>query len=568
MYHVDSYESWSRRIKVAQGQAPADTVIGGASVINVFTQELAQGDLAIVDGHIVGIGSWPEAISRIEQPGAVLAPSFIDGHFHIESSMLWVPEFVRAALPHGTGAVVADPHEIANVCGIPGIEAMRDAATDMPMHIRWTSPSCVPASPEESSGATLDVDAVAKVLAWEEFSGLGEMMNFPAVLSGDRQVYDKIAAAGTRPRDGHAPGLRGNDVLAYAGAGIGSDHESTTLDEARDKLAAGMFLMMRQGSTEKNVLDLLPVVTDGTWHRCCFGSDDRDARDLLHAGHIDDILRTVIEAGLDPVRAITMATWNPAHYWELGNIGALAPGYQANFVVLDDDLNNLRVRETWFQGQQVAVDGACTAALPDHPIPAALTSSVHVAPVHLSDLRLPAEQASLAVGIIPDQIVTRALSVTPTVVDGYVVADPTADLLKLACVERHHATGRVGVGLVRGFGLKRGAVAGSIGHDAHNIMAVGARDVDLLAAIATVADMRGGLAVISDGEVLAAMPLEVAGLMSQSPLHTVAREYTEIEDAARSLGCQLTSPLGLLAFLGLSVIPEARVTDRGFLDLR
>ncbi len=568
MYPVDSYESWSRRINIAQLREPADTVVAGARVLNVFTQELVTGDLAIADGTIVGIGSWPLAHSRVDCTGHILAPSFIDAHIHIESSMLWVPEFTRAVVPHGTGAVIADPHEIANVAGVTGLRAMRTAATETPLHIRWAAPSCVPASDAESAGAALTINDISEMLAWNEAASLGEMMNFPAVLRAERDIYDKLHATGTMPRDGHAPGLRGLDVQTYAGAGISSDHESTSVDEAREKLEAGLMLMLRQGSTEQNVLDLLPLVTDATWHRCCFASDDRDAHDLLHNGHIDDILRTVIAAGLNPLRAITMATWNPASNWSLGNIGALAPGYQANFVVLDNDLHELRVRETWFAGRSVAADGLCTAALHVHDIPSALTSSVHLVPLHLSDLRLSLDDATLAVEVDPGQIVTRVREVQPTQSHGLAVADPERDLLKLSCVERHHATGRVGVGLVLGFGLTRGAVAGSIGHDAHNIMAIGTNDIDPLAAIATVADMQGGLAVVADGDVLATMPLTVAGLMSESPLPVVAHEFESVEAAAKSLGSALPSPFGLLAFLGLSVIPEARVTDRGFLDLR
>jgi len=568
MHPVSSYATWSRRIRVAQLQEPADTVISGARILNVFTQELTTGDLAIADGVIVGVGSWPHAHSRIERAGCVLAPSFIDAHMHIESSMLWVPEFVRAVVPHGTGAVIADPHEIANVAGLDGIAAMRSAATGLPLHIRWTVPSCVPASPAESPGASITVDDISQTLAWPESAGLGEMMNVPAVLRAERDVYDKLHAAGTLPRDGHAPGVQGNDITAYAGAGIGSDHESTGLDEARGKLEAGMMLMLREGSSERNALDLLPLVTDSTWRRCCFASDDRDAHDLLHRGHVDDILRTVINAGLEPIRAISMATWNPASYWQLGNVGALAPGYQANLVVLDADLQQLKVRETWFGGRMVAADGACTMDLPEHPMPTNLTASVNLAPLHLSDLRLPLDRAMVAVDVIPNQIITRALPVNPSQEGGFAVADPSRDLVKLACVERHHATGRVGVGLVHGFGLKHGAIAGSIGHDAHNIMAIGADDIDLLTAIATVADMQGGLAVVADGHIIATMRLIVGGLMSDAPLETVAAAYEAVESAARTLGSTPGSPFGLMAFLGLSVIPEARVTDRGFLDLR
>ncbi len=562
-----SYERWRRRVRVAQGLEPADTVIAGAAVLNVFTQRLVQAEVAIADGVIAGIGSGFEARERVDHAGAVVAPSFIDGHIHIESTMLRVPEFARAVVPRGTGAVIADPHEIANVAGLRGIEAMRAAAAGVPMLVRWTAPSCVPASPLESPGATFDVADIAAMLAWPETAGLGEMMNYPGLLGGEREIFDKITAAGDLPRDGHSPGMRSGAVQAYVAAGIGSDHESTELEEARDKLAAGMMLMLREGSSEKNVLELLPLVDDATWRRCCFGSDDRDAHDLLHNGHVDDILRTVIAAGLDPIRAITMATWNVAHHWRLWHIGAVAAGYDANLVILDSDLSRLTVRETWFEGQVVARDGAFTGELPESPMPAWLMQTVNLAPVHLSDFRLPAADATRAVEVIPDQILTRCIEIDPPVSDGLAVADPSRDLLKLACVERHHATGRVGIGLVTGFGLKHGAIAGSIGHDAHNIMVVGASDIDMLAAIATVADMQGGLAVVADGEVLAALPLPVAGLMSDQPLEAVATDYDAVEAAARALGATAASPFGQLAFLGISVIPAARVTDRGFLEV-
>ena len=562
-----AFERWQRRVLVAQGKAPADTVLSGARVLNVFTQQLVYADVAISDGMIAGVGAYPDADNRVELEDAVIAPSFIDAHIHIESSMLWVPEFVRATAPHGTGIVIADPHEVANVAGLAGIEAMRQAAVSLPLHIRWTAPSCVPASPLESPGAELTVEDITTMLAWRECAGLGEMMNFPALLSAEREIHDKIEAARHLPRDGHSPGLHGAAVQAYRAAGIGSDHESTGREEAQAKLEAGMMLMLRQGSSEKNVLELLPLVNDATWHRCCFGSDDRDAHDLLENGHVDDILRTVIGAGLDPVRALTMASWNAAQYWRLWESGAVAPGYEASFVILDGALQGLNVRETWFRGEQVARNGVFTGVIPEREPPTQLTTSVRIAPIHLSDLRLPAHEATRAVGLVPDQILTRVVEIEPTIENGLAVADISRDLLKLACVERHHETGRVGVGLVTGFGIRRGAIAGSIGHDAHNILAVGANDLDLLAAIATVADMQGGLAVVAGGEVIAALPLPIAGLMSDQPLESVARDYGAVEWAARSLGATPTSPFGQLAFLGISVIPAARVTDRGFLEV-
>ncbi|HEV2129126.1 MAG TPA: amidohydrolase family protein, partial [Thermomicrobiales bacterium] len=416
------YREWRRRVRVAQRVEPADTVISGARVLNVFTQQLRTADIAISDGIIAGVGQYPEARERIELLGAVVAPSFIDAHVHIESSMLWVPQFARATVPRGTGAVLADPHEIANVAGFAGVKAMRKAAQDLPIRVHWMAPSSVPASPLESPGATFDLDDIKRMLAWPECAGLGEMMNFPALLAGEREIFDKIVAANGLPRDGHSPGLRGSAVQAYAAAGIRSDHESTELDEAHDKLAAGMMLVLRQGSSEKNLLDLLPLVEDATWRRCTFGSDDRDAHDLLHNGHVDDVLRTVIAAGLDPVRALTMASWNAAQYMQEWTIGAIAPGFEADLVVLDDDLRNLTVRETWFAGRCVARDGQYLVEEREAPLDTSLTHSVNIAPVHLSDLQLSWEDGTRAVGLVPDQIVTRTVEIDPPVRDGQVAA--------------------------------------------------------------------------------------------------------------------------------------------------
>jgi adenine deaminase len=559
------FRRWQRRIQVAQGNEPADVVLAGAHILNVFTQKLVRADVAIVDGTIAGVGNYSRSRSRIDYANAVIAPSFIDAHMHIESSMLWIPEFARAVVRHGTGAVIADPHEIANVAGIGGVAAMRAAAHHMPMQIRWTAPSCVPASQNEHPGATFTLADVAETLSWPESVGLGEMMNFPGTLAGDRMVFNKLRAASDVPHDGHGPGLTGSSAQAYAAAGIGSDHESTTLEEASAKLEAGMMLMLRQGSSERNVLDLLPLVDDATWHRCCFASDDRDAHDLATRGHVDDILRTVIDAGLDPVRALTMASWNAAQHWRMWSTGAIAPGYDADLVILEAGLDDLTVTETWFRGNRVAARGELIAAMQTEPLPAALTESVHLAPLEFADLTVPERDRGKAVGVIPNQITTTIIDIDATHHGASHIQNPERDLLKLVCAERHHATGRVGAGLVVGFGLKSGAIAGSIAHDAHNIIAVGASDSDILAAIAAVANMQGGLVVVESGQVVASMTLTIAGLMSDQPLKTVARQYDAVESAARSLGSQLDSPFGQLAFLGLSVIPEARVTDRGFL---
>lgn len=558
---------WRRRGAIARGEYSAQLVLRGGRVLNVFTQELIEADVAIDAGYIVGIGSFPEARAEIDVTGRIIAPSFIDPHIHIESSHLWLPEFAKTVVTHGTGAVITDPHEMANVAGLAGIEAMRDAAKGLPLQIAFTAPSCVPASAHESPGATFGVEEIEQMLTWPETVGLGELMDFPAVIRAEQEIGSKLWASRGRLRDGHAPGVRGTALQSYVASGIHADHESMELEEAREKLELGLFLMLREGSSEKNMLDLLPLVTDATYPRITFASDDRDCHDLLTKGHVDVILRTAIAAGLDPIRAIRMATWNAANHWRLPDTGAVAPGYRADLVVLRD-LETVDVEMTIFRGSVVARDGEFVGSVATKPVPAFLESTVHVAPLHLSHLVLPPEQAMRAVEVIPGQIVTRLIDAEPKITNGNAISDPESDLLKIVCVERHHATGRVGVGLVRGIGLKRGAIASTIAHDAHNIIAVGTSDIDILTAIATVADLQGGLAVVADGHVLATLPLPIAGLMSPEPAAVIAGAYAALEQQARELGSPLQSPFGQLAFLALSVIPEARVTDRGLLDLR
>jgi adenine deaminase len=565
--HISSFDAttWRRRLHVAQGEAPADLVLAGGTVVDVLAGDTYKADIAIVDGVIAGVGAYPNARDRIDLSGRWVASSFIDAHVHTESALVWLPEFARAVVPHGTGAVVTDPHEIANIAGLPGLEAMRAAASGLPLGIFFTVPSCVPASAWESPGADFGPAEIAEVLQWRECVGLGELMNFPGVLAGDDDIAAKLAKSAGKRRDGHAPGVRGAALQAYVGSGPGSDHESTTRAEAEEKLRAGQMVMIREGSSARNMAALLPLVTDNTYPRCCFCSDDRDVHTLLHDGHMDATLRQAISLGLDPVRAIRLATWNAADYWRLDGWGAVAPGFLANLVVLDD-LREVRVAMTLYQGRIVARDGelASDAIGSEAPVPALLRDTMHLAPLFLSDLRLDPARAHQAVGVIPGEIATRLLAVEPVVRDDWAVAAPDRDLLKLVCVERHKATGRVGVGYVQGFGLRRGALASSIAHDAHNIVAVGADDSDILIAIAAVAESGGGLAAIADGQVLAHLPLPIAGILSDRPLAEVAAAYAQIEAVARELGSDLPSPFGLLAFLALSVIPEARVTDRGF----
>ena len=560
--------TWRRRLKVAQGEEEADLVLAGGTVVNVLSGETYQADVAIADGVIAGVGDYPSAHERVDVAGKWVVPSFIDAHVHTESALVWLPEFARAVVPHGSGGIVTDPHEIANVAGLPGLEAMGAAAQGLPLGVFFTVPSCVPASAWESPGATFGPAEMAEMLRWPECVGLGELMSFPGVLAGDRDIAAKLAVSAGRRRDGHAPMVSGGALQAYVGSGVGSDHESTSYDEAREKLRAGQMVMIREGSASRNLAALLPLVTDATYPRCCFCCDDRDAHALLHEGHMDVLLRTAIARGLDPVRAIRLATWNAADYWGLEGWGAVAPGYRANLVVLDD-LREVRVGMTLFAGRVVAWDGEMLlAATADNAkVPPCLRDTVHMAPLATGDLRLAPDAAREAVGVIPGEIATRLLVAEPEVRDGWAVAAPERDLLKLICVERHKASGRVGVGYVQGFGLRRGAIASSISHDAHNIVAVGADDNDLLLAITTVAERGGGLAAVEDGRVVAEMALPIAGILSDKPLAQAAAEYGAMEDAARELGSELPSPFGLLAFMALSVIPEARVTDRGFVQV-
>jgi adenine deaminase len=557
--------AWRRRLHVTMGTEAADLVLGGATVVDVLAGDTYVADVAIVDGVIAGIGSYPLARQRLDLSGKWLAPAFIDAHVHTESALVWLPEFARAVVPHGTGAVVTDPHEVANVAGLPGMEAMRAAAQGLPLGVFFTVPSCVPASAWESPGATFGPEEIAEMLRWPECVGMGELMSFPDVLAGHDDIAAKLAVSIGRRRDGHAPGLRGAALQAYVGSGPSSDHEATTFDEAMEKLRAGQMVMIREGSSARNLAALLPIVTDATYPRCCFCSDDRDVHTLLHDGHMDVTLRQAISLGLDPVRAIRLATWNAADYWRLDGWGAVAPGYRANLVVLDD-LRNVRVAMTIHNGIVVAQDGALVdGAIPEGiAIPDGLRDSVRMAPLFLSDLRLDPDKARWAVGVFPGEISTRLLDVEPEIRGGWAVSAPERDLLKLVCIERHQASGRVGIGYVQGFGLQRGALASSIAHDAHNIVAVGVDDEDILCAITTVAVSGGGLAVVADGQVIAQMPLPIAGILSDRPLGEVASVYAAIEEAARELGSSLPSPFGLLAFMALSVIPEARVSDRGF----
>ncbi len=557
----------AERIRVARGEAPADLVLRGARLVNVFSGEVHPADVAIYAGRIVGLGHYT-AREEIDLQGRFLCPGLIDGHVHLESAMVHPAEFARAVLPHGTTTVIADPHEIANVLGLEGIRYLLEATSGLPLNVYLMAPSCVPASPLETAGAELSAADLEVLLREERILGLAEMMNFPGVVHGVPEVLAKLEVARGRPVDGHAPGLSGRDLCAYIAAGIGSDHECTTLNEALEKLRLGMAVMIREGSTARNLNDLLPLVMPGNASHCFFVSDDRHPADLLERGHMDAILRQAQPHELlPPVTLVQMATLNTARHFRLWDLGAIAPGYRADMVVVDD-LETFEVSMVFKDGRPVAQSGALLGeALPEErPIP---PSTFHVADLRAERFAVPAGGSRLRViGLVPGQVVTRALWEEPRVEDGRAVADPERDLLKLAVVERHRGSGRVGLGFVRGFGLKRGALASSVAHDSHNIVVVGCSDGEMAAAAEAVVRMGGGQVAVAGERVLAELPLPIAGLMSDRPLEEVRARLEALNRAARELGCPLDSPLMSLSFLALVVIPELKLSDRGLVDVQ
>lgn len=554
--------SLERLIAVARGEEPADLLLKNARLVNVLSGEIHPADIALFAGRVVGFGEY-RAREAIDLEGRFVCPGLIDAHVHLESSMVQPAEFARAVLPHGTTAVVCDPHEIANVMGLDGVRYILEASEGLPLQVYVMAPSCVPATHMETAGASLTAADIQELWAYERVIGLAEMMNFPGVLYRLPPVLDKIRVAGDRPIDGHAPGLGGLDLNAYIIAGIRSDHECTALEEAREKLRRGMHIFIRQGTSARNLHDLLPLVTHTNSRLTHFCTDDRHPETLLREGHLDDMVRQAIGSGLDPVTAIQMASLNTAAYFRLRGLGAVAPGYRADLLVLED-LNTFQVHLVFSAGQMVAREGTCGWTAPSTPRPG---NTVRVA-VEALDFSIPAgEGAARVIGVIPGQIITEDLRLTPTIQDGQVVADADRDLLKIAVVERHHGTGNVGLGLVQGIGLKRGAIASSVAHDSHNIVVVGTDDAEMRAAVAAIAEMGGGQVVVADGQVRAACPLPIAGLMSDRPLEEVRDQVERLSQAAHSLGCLLPDPLMTLSFLALPVIPALKLTDKGLVDV-
>jgi adenine deaminase len=531
------------------------------------TREWIDTDLAVADGVVAGWGAR-DAIDVVDVSGAALTPGFIDAHMHLESTKLWVDEFVRTVLPHGTTAVAADPHEIANVFGIPGVAALAAAAATLPFTFGICASSCVPASRFESPGAELGPDEIAQLLDGETGAiGVAEVMNYPGVINGDADVLAKIAAAGHRRVDGHAPGVSGRQLDAYLAAGVESDHECTLYAEALEKRRKAMWIFIRQGSASQNLEELIPLVLAHGTERLALVTDDREPDTLLERGHVDDCMRLAVAAGVRIEDALVLATSNPAEYHHFDHLGWLAPGYQAD-VLCFDDLTSLRPARVWQKGRLVAADGAIVAgAVASSRAPAWMRASVHLEeppPAGRFDLSVPAGGRANVIGVA-----SRTLSTRHLVLD---VTDENADVARIGVVERHRRTGRIGLAYVSGFGLRRGAIASTVAHDAHNCMVVGelgpAGPLDMAVAVARLAEIGGGQVAVLDGRVLAEVRLPIAGLMSDRAAADVAAELNQLTAAARDgLGVTIAAPFMQLSFLGLSVLPELRITDLGLVDV-
>jgi adenine deaminase len=545
--------SRERLIAVARGDAAPDTVVEGARVFSAFTREWLDGDVAIADGRIAGVSTGYRGGERIDGRGQFLVPGFIDAHVHLESAKLVPREFARAVVPRGTTAVVCDPHEIANVAGVEGVEWLLEATDGLPLDVFVMAPSCVPASDFESPRGPLGPDALRAILRHPRAIGVAEMMNFPGVIAGDPDVLARMVAPHV---DGHAPGVTGASLDAYAAAGIRTDHEAFTAAEALEKRRRGMWVLIREASNARNLRDLLALVREHGPEYCAFCTDDREPDLLLREGHIDQMCRIAVDEGVAPEDVLVMAALHGARAHGLAERGAIAPGFVADLVLLED-LVDFRATRVLKAGRE--------PVYPDAPPSAALRDTMRSVPVAFAIEGAPARVR--VIDVQPGQLITGAGEAEPLVRDGQVVADPARDLAKIAVVERHHATGRVGLGLVRGFGLEAGAFASTVAHDAHNLVVVGVDDADMAVCAARAQAMGGGLVVARDGEVVGELALPIAGLLAEAPVEAVAAGLEHLQDLLADLGVGIEAPFMTLSFLALSVIPSLKLTDRGLVDV-
>lgn len=561
-----------RRIAVAAKRVPADLVIKNAKIINVFTREILEDNIAVVDGFIAGIGQF-EGYETIDARGKYIVPGFIDGHVHIESAMVTPAEFSNVVVPHGVTTIIADPHEIANVSGTNGIEYMLNASEGIPLEVLIKLPSCVPATPFENAGATLDYADLTPFYNHPRVIGLGEVMDYPSVMQNAENMLHKLIDAHSKDKhiDGHAAGLNGDGINVYMAAGIRTDHECVTSDEALERLRKGMYVMLREGSAAKDLITLLKAVNENNARRCLFVTDDKHLDELINQGSIDYNIKLAINQGLDPLLAIQMATLNAAECFGLKSKGAIAPGYEADFLIVND-LHLIEIDQVYKSGKLVAKNGKVTNSpvLKIEPDPS-IVNSVKIKPLSREQLQIKIGNGSLAniIEILPNMIITKHLIEEVDSHKGLFQYNLEKDLLKIAVLERHKMTGNIGLGIIKGLGIKNGAISATVAHDSHNIVAAGSSDEDLLEAIAHTSEMKGGLAVVQNGKLLASLPLSIAGLMSDMQSIEIYERLKEITQALIKIGCTFEfNPFITLSFLALPVIPELKITDLGLFDVK
>lgn len=554
-------------IKIAHGEKIVDTLIKDVQIVDVLSGRVFKESVAISNGLVVGFGEY-KSKEIVDGKGKFLSPSFMDAHIHIESTMLSPPSFARAVIPHGTTAVISDPHEIANVAGIPGIKWMIRESKGLPMDIFFMAPSCVPATPFESSGAKIDAEEIKELLREEKVLGLAEMMNYPGVIYRDPHVLEKIRVSSNYPKDGHAPLVSGKELNAYLMAGISTDHECTKAEEAKEKLSKGMRIFIREGSNEKNMKELISLVTPYNCSRFCLVSDDRHPDDLIN-GHLDILLKEAVGYGIDPTLAIRMVSLSVCEAYNLDRRGAIAVGFKADLVLLSD-LKDFKVIWTMKDGKIVAREGKILKDIRSKKIPNKLINTMHIAKGWEEKLNIPKKKGRRirAIGVIEGQIITESLDFFPNVKDGLVVSDIKNDICKIAVIERHHRTGNVGVGFVKGFGLKNGAMASTVAHDSHNVVVIGTNDLDMVMAVKKLEKIRGGQVVVNNGKILEFLPLPICGLMTYESIKETAKKVRDLKRAAQSIGCKIKEPFMQLSFLTLPVIPYLKITDKGLFDVK
>ena len=553
-------------IKTAKGEQKADLVIKNAQIVNVLSEEIYKADVAIKDGIIAGIGSGYVGEKEIDAAGKYISPSFIDGHVHIESSMLLPSEFAKMVVPSGTTTVVADPHEISNVIGLHGISFMREASKDLPLDVYMMLPSCVPASPYETSGFELNSYDLSMLIDSPWVLGIAEMMNFPGVINLDSEVLSKIKLGLDKRKriDGHAPYLSNKDLCAYVAAGVTSDHECTIPEEAIEKLRLGMYIMIREGSAAKDLDALIPVLKECPTRKCIFVTDDRYPWALKE--HINEMVARVVKNGVSPVKAVQMASLNTAEYFGLKNLGAIAPGYRADMLLLDN-LEDFKPQLVIKNGEVVAQNGEMIVDIKEKTL-SSLRGTVNIRWLDKDDLKIKAEGDTVkAIEVTSGLLVTKSVEAKVNIEDGYALSNVDDDVLKILVIERHKASGNIGKGFVKGFGLKSGAIASTVAHDSHNMIVIGTNDDDMLKAIKELVKSQGGKVIVNNGEVVAKLELPIAGLMSEQPSSDVIQKAMELKQGEKVIGCSLDEPFMTMAFLSLSVIPELKLTDKGLMDV-